>query len=148
MSRSIDDLIAALRSFEPTPDEAENVHRLNEIFDGFHLFADREEALPEIFFLLERFPLADFGTPIPLARELERLAAYPKLLAASLERQPTELAIWMANRLLNSQQTREQRTTWLQHLTAVTTHPLAAAPVRDSALRCLDFQAGRPMPAA
>jgi len=56
MTRSIDDLIAELRSFEPTPDEAENVHRLNEIFDGFHLLADREEALPEIFFLLERFP--------------------------------------------------------------------------------------------
>jgi len=54
----------------------------------------------------------------------------------------------MANRLLNSPQNREQRTAWLQYLTAVTTHPQAGAPMRDSALRCLDFQASRPMPVA
>ena len=86
MSRSVDDLIAALRSFEPTQDESDNVHRLNEIFDDFHVCADREEAAPEVFSLVERHPQAEFGTPIPLVRELEKLPAYPKLLAASLER--------------------------------------------------------------
>ena len=143
MSRSVDDLIAALRSFEPTKDESDNVHRLNEIFEGFHLFADREEAAPEIFALIERFPEADFGTPCPLVHELEALATYPKLLAASLQRQPTELATWMANRLLNSPLARDKRNAWLQHLTDVTTHARAPAAVRESAIRFLDFQASR-----
>ena len=45
------------------------------------------------------------------------------LLAASLERQPTELTAWMANRLLNSKLPRDDRNAWLQRLTAVTSHP-------------------------
>ena len=64
-------------------------------------------------------------------------------MAASLERQPTELTAWMANRLLNSKLAREDRGAWLKRLTAVSSHPLAAAGVRDSAIRFLDFQASR-----
>ncbi len=143
MSRSVDDLIAALRSFEPSDDESDNVHRLNEIFDDFHVCADREEAVPEVFFLVERHLQAEFGTPIPLVRELEKLPSYPRLLAASLERQPTELAAWMANRLLNSPLPREQRSAWIRQLIDVTTHPAATAAVRESAIRFLDFQASR-----
>jgi hypothetical protein len=143
MSPSVDDLIAALRSFEPTNDESDNVHRLNEIFEGFHLFADRAEAAPEIFALIERFPAAGFGAPGPLVHELEALPNYAKLLAASLQRQPTELATWMANRLLNTPLPRAARAAWLQCLAEVTTHPRAAAPVRESAIRFLDFQASR-----
>jgi hypothetical protein len=143
MSRSVDDLIAALRSFEPSDDESDNVHRLNEIFDGFHLLTEREEAVPEIFALIERHPGADFGTPGPLVRELERLPTWPKLLAASLRRQPTEIATWMANRLLNSPLPRDRRDAWIACLAEVTTHPRASAPVRESAIRFLDFQASR-----
>jgi len=143
MSRSVDDLIAALRSYEPTQDESDNVHRLNEIFEGFHLFADREEAAPEIFALIERFPDAEFGTPGPLVHELEALASYPKLLASSLQRQPTDLTAWMANRLLNSPLPRDKRGAWLQRLTDVTAHPRASAAVRESVIRFLDFQASR-----
>ena len=75
---------------------------------------------------------------------LEGLPAYTTLLAGSLLRQPTEITAWMANRLLNSQLARPERTAWLQRLTDVTTHPLAARPVRESAIRFLDFQASRP----
>ena len=49
----------------------------------------------------------------------------------------------MANRLLNSKLARDERAAWLQRLTAVTSHPLAVAGVRDSAIRFLDFQASR-----
>ena len=143
MTRSVDDLIAALRSFEPTDDESDNVHRLNEVFADLHVLADRDEAVPEFFFLLERHPRAGFGAPIPLVRELEKLACYPRQLAASLERQPTELGAWMANRLLNSKLPREERGTWLRRLTAVSSHPKAPSGVRDSAIRFLDFQASR-----
>ena len=99
--------------------------------------------MPSLLALMERFPQADFGTPGPLVRVLERQPGYPEQLAASLERQPTELGAWMANRLLNSKLTREERGAWLRRLTAVASHLQAVPGVRDSAIRFLDFQASR-----
>jgi hypothetical protein len=143
MTRSVDDLVAALRSLEPTDDESDNVHRLNEAFADLHVLADREEALPEFFFLLERHPQAAFGAPIPLACELEKMPGYARQLAASLERQPTELAAMLANRLLNTRLPPAARAEWLRRLAAVTTHPRVPAGARESAIRYLDFQASR-----
>ena len=129
MSGSIDDLVSQLHAFEPTGDGADNVHRLNELMAGFAALPGRERVAPALLALLERHPQADFGAPGPLVD--------------ALERQPTELTAWMANRLLNSRLPREERGVWLKRLTVVTSHPLAAASVRDSAIRFLDFQASR-----
>jgi hypothetical protein len=74
---------------------------------------------------------------------LECQPGYADQLAASLERQPTELGAWMANRLLNSRLRRDERGAWLKRLTVVTSHPKADPGVRDSAIRFLDFQASR-----
>jgi hypothetical protein len=143
MSRTIDDLVSQLHAFEPTGDGADNVHRLNELLAGFAALPGCERVAPALLALLERHPQADFGTPGPLVHALESQPAWPQLLAGSLERQPTELTAWMANRLLNSKLARDERATWLKRLTAVASHPLAAAGVRDSAIRFLDFQASR-----
>jgi hypothetical protein len=143
MTRSVDDLLSALRAFEPTGDGADNVHRLNELLAGFGSLPDCARIVPEFLALLERHPQADFGTPGPLVQALESQPGYAQEVAASLERQPTELGAWMANRLLNSRLPREQRGAWLKRLTIVSSHPLAAPGVRDSAIRFLDFQASR-----
>ena len=144
MTRSCEDMIAALQAFEPTNDGSDNVHWLNETLEGFAGLQACDDVARALFALLERCPTADFGTPGPLVRALEGLAPYPALLAASLVRQPTELTAWMANRLLNSPLPRDERTAWLQRLTDVTSHPLAEKSVRESAIRFLDFQASRP----
>jgi len=143
MTRSVDELLSELQAFTPGPDGADNVHRLNELLAGFAALPGCDRVPPALLALLERHPQADFGTPGPLVAALEGQPGYPALLAASLERQPTELSAWMANRLLNSRLPRDERTAWLQRLTAVTSHPKAAAGVRDSAIRFLDFQASR-----
>ena len=143
MTRSVDELLSELQDFAPTHDGADNVHRLNELLAGFAALPGCERVAPALLALLERHPQADFGTPGPLVQALESQSGYAPLLAASLERQPTELTAWMANRLLNSKLSREDRAAWLQRLTAVTSHPRAAASVRDSAIRFLDFQASR-----
>ena len=143
MTRSVDELLSELQAFVPTADGADNVHRLNELLAGFAALPGCERVAPALLALLERHPQADFGAPGPLVQALESQAGYPALLAASLERQPTELTAWMANRLLNSRLPREDRGAWLKRLTAVTSHPQAAASVRDSAIRFLDFQASR-----
>jgi hypothetical protein len=143
MTRSVDDLLSDLQAFAPTGDGADNVHRLNELLAGFAALPGCERVAPALFALLERHPQADFGAPGPLVHALEGQPGYPHLLAASLERQPTELTAWMANRLLNSKLARDDRQAWLKRLTVVTSHPRAAAGVRDSAIRFLDFQASR-----
>lgn len=143
MTRSVDQLLCGLQAFAPTADGADNVHRLSELLAGFAALPGCERVAPALLELLERHPQADFGTPGPLVHALESQAGYAALLAGSLERQPTELTAWMANRLLNSKLAREERNAWLNRLTAVTSHPLAAAGVRDSAIRFLDFQASR-----
>ena len=143
MTRSIADLLTDLQAFAPTGDGADNVHRLNELLAGFAALPGCERVVPELLALMERFPQADIGTPGPLVHALECQPGYPEQLAASLERQPTELGAWMANRLLNSRLPRDERSAWLRRLTAVASHPKAAAGVRDSAIRFLDFQASR-----
>jgi hypothetical protein len=143
MNRSVDDLLAVLQAFEPGDDGADNVHRLNELLEGFAELPGNDRITPALFALLERHAQADFGTPGPLVTLLEAQPGYPEQLAASLERQPTELTAWMANRLLNSRLSRDARTLWLKRLTVVTSHPKAAPGVRDSAIRFLDFQASR-----
>ncbi len=143
MNRSVDDLISELQAFAPGDDGADNVHHVNELLAGFAALPGCERVVPALLALLERHPQADFGAPGPLVDALERQPGYSELLAGSLERQPTELTAWMANRLLNSRLSREERGVWLKRLTVVTSHPLAAASVRDSAIRFLDFQASR-----
>ena len=127
MTRSIADLLTDLQAFAPTGDGADNVHRLNELLAGFAALPGCERVVPELLALMERFPQADFGTPGPLVHALECQPGYPEQLAASLERQPTELGAWMANRLLNSRLPRDERSAWLRRLTAVASHPKAAA---------------------
>ena len=143
MTRTVDDLLSDLQAFAPTDDGADNVHGLNELLAGFAALPGCERVAPALLALLERHPQGDFGTPGPLVHALESQPGYRDLLAASLERQPTELTAWMANRLLNSKLAREERGEWLKRLTAVASHPKAAAGVRDSAIRFLDFQASR-----
>lgn len=143
MTRSVDDLLSELQALQPTDDGADNVHRLNELLAGFTALPGCERVAPALLALLERHPQADFGTPGPLVHALESQDGYPTLLAGSLERQPTELTAWMANRLLNSKLTREERSLWLKRLTVVTSHPKCAPAVKDSSIRFLDFQASR-----
>ena len=147
MTRSCEEMMAALQAFEPSDDGADNVHWLNETLEGFAALARCDDVAQALFALVERCPRADFGTPAPLVRALEARPAYPGLLAGSLERQPTELGGWMANRLLNSPLRNGDRAAWLLRLTAVTTHPKADKSVRESAIRFLDFQTSRPVAA-
>ena len=143
MTRSVDDLLRELQAFAPNGDVEDDVHRLNELLADFPALPGCERVVPALLDLMERHPQADFGTPGPLVHACEGQPGYTQQLAASLERQPTELGAWMANRLLNTKLPRDERAAWLGRLTAVTSHPKAGTGVRDSAIRFLDFQASR-----
>lgn len=139
----IDATIAALGAFVPTEDDASNVARLYEILEGFGSLAVRERAVRPMFELVERFPLADLGSPGPLVHELEAIEGYRSFLCESLHRRPTALTVWMVNRILNSSLTASDRALWLSELQAVLNAPEAPVSARQEAEHFLELQKGK-----
>jgi len=52
---------------------------------------------------MENHPQTDFGAPGPLTHFVERFyrKGYEEILVGSLKRRPTELTVWMLNRIIN-----------------------------------------------
>ena len=136
----LDRIIAALDKFEPSDYDAHNLVRLCEIFSGFRSLRQRGRGMPAIFSLLERFPDAEFGSPGPLVHELEAIPDHLPLLRDSLRRRPTHVTVWMVNRLLNTELSRDQREAWLSELRAASEHPLASEQTRKFAEEFLEHQ--------
>jgi len=99
--------------------------------------------MPAMFFLRERFPDAEFGSPGPLVHELEAISGYLPLLCDSVRRQPTYLTVWMISRVLNSDLRSDQREAWLSELRAALEHPLASAQTRRFAEDVLEHQSAK-----
>jgi len=133
--------IDALRAFVPT-DDGKDVARLYEILDGFDSLPGRDRAIQSMFELMERFPDADLGAPGPLVHEIEAIDGYQAFLRQSLRRRPTDLTLWMVNRILNSELDEESRRSWLNELRAVASHPDAPASAREAAARFVARQKG------
>jgi hypothetical protein len=131
-------VIDALNAFQPGRDDTDNVPRLYDIFSDFSSLPHRERAMAAMFFLLERFPDAEFGSPGPLVHELEAISGYLPLLCDSVRRQPTYLTVWMINRVLNTTLPCDQREAWLSELRAALEHPLASAQIRRTAEESLE----------
>jgi hypothetical protein len=143
MTDRLEATIAALEAFEPTDDDAANVHRLNEIFEGFRSLHNREKAIPAMFSLLERFPRAELGNPGPLVHALETIVGYQSFLQESLAKQPVDLTVWMVNRILNATSDRSARGRWLEALRRVLRHPGATESARQSARDFIEHQEKR-----
>ncbi len=138
MFASMEAVIAALDAF--VPDGNDDTHHQYVLLDGFGELTHRERAVPAMFALLERFPEADFGSPGPLVHELELISGYETALELSLIRQPTDLTVWMVNRIINASTEQAVRGRWLAQLRAVLEHPLASARVRESAAGFIKYQ--------
>jgi hypothetical protein len=138
MSTSINAVILALDEF--VPDDFGNDAKLYEIFEGFESFPSRELTIDSMLGLIERFPDADLGSPGPLVHELEAIPGYEPFLLQSLRRQPADLTVWMANRILNTELPTEVRTAWLNELRMVLKNPKAKESTRDAANEFLEFQ--------
>jgi hypothetical protein len=132
-----ENVITALDNFAPA-EEAENVGRLYEILDQLRPLSPdlRSPVISAILGLIERHPEAELGTPGPLVHELEAIPGYEEFLRESVLRQPTDLGVWLVNRILNSEISIEARSGWLDVLRTVLTHPLAS---KESQLTASDF---------
>ena len=93
-----------------------------------------------VFAYLERHHDADLGTPGSLVHFLE--SAYPSYtdeLLASLARRPTELTLWMANRILNGKPTLALRADLTRALREAGVRCDVSEAVRKSAIHFLSL---------
>ena len=145
MALTTDEMIAALDAFEADSECEENESRLYPILEGFESVPGAARVVPAMFSLMERFPGACLGTPGPLVHSIESLGInqYEPLLIKSVQRQPTELNVWMVNRILNSALPLEHRQVLLDLMRSVGGYPKCPPQVAKLAQEFLDHQARR-----
>ena len=142
MALTADEMIAALDAFEADSGYDENQFKLYPITEGFKSLPDPMRVIPAMFSLMERFPDAYLGTPGPLVHSIESVGInqYEPLLIESVRRQPTELNVWMVNRVLNTVLAAEHRRILLDLFRSVIKHPKALSRVAKLAQGFLDHQ--------
>jgi hypothetical protein len=85
--------------------------RLNQLAGEIEKHPEGAKLVRAILSLFEKFPNEDFGMPGPLAHVAERFyrRGYEDELAVSLRRSPTSLTIWLANRIVNANDSNSSR---------------------------------------
>lgn len=122
-----------------TPDEfGDCLPLLYTLLNDFQTIPNRHLAIPAMFAIIERYPDADLGSPGPLVHEIEAIGGYELLLEASLNKSPTALGCWMANRIINITQEYTGRRRWLNFLSKIAADPSSPNSAR---LEARDFLA-------
>jgi len=145
MPLTADEMITALDAFQADDGYDENQFRLYPMTEGFKELADRERVVPAMFALMERFPDAYLGTPGPLVHSIESLGVerYESQLVESVRRQPSELSVWMVNRIINTNLPPQHRHELLDLMRSVPEHPKVTPRVSELARGFLEHQAKR-----
>lgn len=146
MSRSLIEVAADLDSltvldFDPMNLESRGEERLQAICVEIGEGHDAQRWAPLLFSFMERLDEADLGSPGPVVHLLESWIGYRPLLVESLQRKPTSLTVWMANRVLNSDPPDAAK--WLNMMRSVETHPAASTEAQADARDFLEYQAAR-----
>lgn len=146
MSRSLNDVAAALRALTPADFDLDNVEangdeRLAALCAELAERDDPQQWAPLLYSLMERLDDADLGSPGPIVHTLEACSGYQPALAESLRRKPTPLTVWMANRVLNLDA--PDAAAWRELLHQAAKHPAASPQARSDARHFLEYQATR-----
>lgn len=123
-------------------DDYENLEMINELTDMLRQNPDGHLACEEMINLLERHPEVEFGTPGEPIHTLEFFKGnYESFLFASLNRRPTQMTIWMYNRMINVQ-TGDERLKMIDQLKGYIAHPLADVEAVQTAENFYKYQTG------
>jgi hypothetical protein len=143
MSRDAASLVSELRSL--TADDfdymkgATGPERLYALCEEVEALSDPTVIFPEFFALIERLSDSELGTPGPLVHTMEKHSGhYEQLLTDSLKRKPTDLTVWMVNRILNGEPA--DSAFWMDQLSIAAEHPSATPLAKDQALHFIEFQ--------
>ncbi|MCA0895128.1 hypothetical protein [Microbulbifer agarilyticus] len=99
----------------------------------------KREAVPAIFRFFEAHSDKDLGSPGPLVHFLEEENDYLRELERSVSRKPTDLTVWMINRVINGAEPKDRKH-WLTILDKVVKHPKTDTRARESAKEFIEYQ--------
>jgi hypothetical protein len=129
------------RLFKIEPDkQGSHLSKLYELTEASRSAAADALTHRAVFAYLERYHDADLGTPGSLVHFLE--SAYPSYtdeLLASIARRPTDLTLWMANRILNGKPTPELKAGLIRALREAGARSDVSEVVRNSAVHFLSL---------
>lgn len=111
------------------------LQRLSKLTDLLLNEENKEEALPLLFGILERFPEEELGSPGPLVHAIEKCFGYEEILFESLERQPSTLSVWMVYRLMKY----DANPLYREKLKKVLIHPKAGEQTKEDASLILSW---------
>jgi hypothetical protein len=119
------------------------MERLRALTDEVRGSGDGHLAMDAMLRVIERNPDADCGSPGPLVHTLETFykKGYEEKLLESLARKPTELSVWMLNRLINGSKGRTKES-YLALLMEIADSSANDGAARESAKRFVKYQAG------
>jgi hypothetical protein len=126
----------AQRLRELKPEDFETSHgmsELEEIVQELKEDPNPGSAIVPLFDVLERLDGADLGAPGPIVHFHEKTGGYEDELRRSLKRHPTDLTLWMANRIANDPSLGSARESWLAEIRQVAERPDVRADVRAAA---------------
>jgi hypothetical protein len=109
-------LIEKLQTFSLEGDYHE---RLRKLTDSVLEDPYPEEALVDMFGILECFPDEELGSPGSLVHAIEKCKGYEEELFESLKRQPGTLTVWMLHRLIKY----DPKPFYVEALREVVIHP-------------------------
>lgn len=136
MNRPLQAITAEIESlqdsdFDESRPDARGMERLWELCDELGASHAAGEAAPLLLALVERLANAHLGSPGPVVHTLEAMPGYEPFLVESVLRKPTELSVWMVNRIANAGGI--DRGSWVQLLRAAAVHPGASEQARAEA---------------
>lgn len=86
-----------------------------------------------IFKWFEKNSQYDLGSPGPFVHFIEEEFDYFDALVESLHRKPTDITVWMANRIANSKNERHEITFWIDVLKVAGSHSFSDESTVESA---------------
>lgn len=122
-------------------DDFDSLEQIRELTGLLRMNNDGYLACEHLIYLLERHPDVEFGTPGEPVHTLEKFPGYYEaFLYQSLERQPTEMTVWMLNRIINAETDIEKENELLNKLKNCLNHPLASDLTKETTLDFLKRQ--------
>lgn len=121
-------------------EDYENLDQLERLCGQIVELENGQLACQVLIKLLERHPEIEFGSPGAPVHTLEKfIGHYESHLYESLQRRPTELTVWMLNRILNGKEDNDKGEL-LELMEQCSRHEVANEQTRKSAIEFIDFQ--------
>jgi hypothetical protein len=118
-----------------------NVEQLDDLVDSLNAWPENRSVLPYIFDWFEQKYDKHLGSPGLLVHFVEKQDDYHDFLKSSIERKPTELTVWMVNRICNALSDVQKRP-WLVLLQQAVVNPAADDIASSMADEYLEYQGG------